>query len=347
MEQRPLGQTGISVSAFGLGVMTFGGQTPEEDAFGQLDRAFAAGVTFFDTAECYPSPISSATQGQSEAILGRWIMSRGIRDRVVIGTKVSGPGSPVGDMSHIRGKDRRLDGENIRQAVEHSLRRLKTDYIDLYQVHWPERVNPTFGRSRYSYIPDKSRQVSIEETLLALGRLKDEGKIRAIGICNETPWGAMHYLSSAERHGLARIASIQNSYSLLDRSFELGLAEVAVREQVGLIAWSPLAGGLLTGKYGLDGQAISGSRSSDGLVHFSNDRRRATLAYAEIAKANGLSLPNMALAFARQMPFMTSVLIGASSLSQLEMNLGALDIGLSEDVTRAINEVHDRGPNPL
>lgn len=347
MELRPLGKTGISVSALGLGVMPFGGQTPEEDAFRQLDRAFEAGVNFFDTAENYPLPLSPETQGRSEEVLGSWAKLRGVRDRVVIGTKVTGPGSPVGDMSHIRGKDRRLDTGNICQAVEASLRRLKTDYIDLYQVHWPDRPNPTYGRARYSFTPDKVEEVAIEETLGTLHRLVSEGKIRTIGVCNETPWGVMRYLALSERNGWSRISAIQNSYSLLDRFFELGLAEIAVREDVGLIAWSPLAGGVLTGKYDTNKTALPGSRSSMGLVRFSPDRQQATDAYANIAAAYDLSLTTMALAFARQAPFMTSVLVGASSLDQLNANLAATDVQLPKEIIEAINEVHDRCPNPL
>jgi aryl-alcohol dehydrogenase-like predicted oxidoreductase len=237
LEYRQLGSTGIEVSAFGLGVMTYGGQTPEEDAMGQLDLAFGTGVTLFDTAENYPTPISAQTQGRSEEVLGRWIKTRGVRDKVIVATKVAGPGNGAGPLAHIRGENRRLDRANIGQAVDDSLRRLGTDYIDLYQVHWSERAITTLGRSRFSNLPDRPGQVPIEETLLALSEVVAAGKVRAIGVCNESPWGVMCYLAAAQRTGAPRLASIQNGYSLLDRSFELGLAEVAMREQVGLVAY--------------------------------------------------------------------------------------------------------------
>ncbi|MBW8784117.1 MAG: aldo/keto reductase, partial [Novosphingobium sp.] len=277
MEYRQLGRSGLTVSAFGLGAMTFGGQTPEDDAFRQLDRAFGSGITLFDTAENYPTPISAETQGRSEEILGRWIAERGVRDRVIVASKVAGPGNAAGDMDHIRGQ-RRLDRVNIRQAAEDSLRRLATDVIDLYQVHWPERPVTTQGRTRFSYIPDAPELVPIEETLAALDELVRDGKVRAIGVCNESPWGVMRYLAAAERDGQARIASIQNGYSLLDRSFELGLAEVAMREGIGLLAYSPLAAGTLTGKYGAEAAPIPGTRSSQSKAFvtrmLSDNRRR-------------------------------------------------------------------------
>lgn len=349
MEYRQLGRSGIAVSAFGLGVMTFGGQTPEEDAGRQLDLALEAGVTLFDTAENYPTPIDPATQGRSERVLGGWVAARGVRDKVVIATKVAGPGNAAGDMRHIRGAGRRLDRANLRLAVEDSLRRLGTDFIDLYQLHWAERAITTLGRSRYSLLPDEPGQVPIEETLAALSELLDEGKIRAVGVCNESPWGVMRFLAAAERQGLARIASIQNGYSLLDRSFELGLAEIAVREQVGLIAYSPLAGGTLTGKYGTDPAPIPGSRSSQSagfLARLSSGRQRAILAYADLARTHGLEPAQMALAFARQQPFTTSVLMAASSAGQLADNLRATELRLPKELVQAINAVHDAGPNP-
>lgn len=337
------------MSAIGVGVMTFGGQTGEDDAFRQLDMALDAGVTFFDTAENYPTPIAAETQGRSEEILGRWIAARGMRGRVVVATKVAGPGNAAGNMDHIRGPARRLDRANIRAAVEASLRRLGIERIDLYQVHWSERAISTLGRSRFSQLPDAAEQVAIEETLAALSELVDEGKLGAIGVCNESPWGVMRYLGEAERNGRARVASVQNGYSLLDRQFEVGLAEIAMREQAGLIAYSPLAGGTLTGKYGAQPAPIPGSRSSQSagfLARFSEGKQRAILAYVALAGEHGLAPAHMALAFVRQQPFTTSVLMAASSAAQLEGNLGAIDLRLPRELIQAINAIHDANPNP-
>jgi aryl-alcohol dehydrogenase-like predicted oxidoreductase len=337
LEYRQLGRTGLKVSAFGLGVMTFGGQTGEDDAFRQLDMAFNAGVTLFDTAENYPTPLSPETQGKSEAILGRWIASRGLRDKVVIATKVAGPGSAAGALDYIRGKDRRLDAANIRKAVEDSLRRLGTDVIDLYQVHWSERAITTLGRSRFSLVADAPGTVPISETL------------EALGVCNESAWGAMEYLAAGAAEGLPRVSSVQNGYSLLDRSFELALAEVAMREQTGLIAYSPLAGGTLTGKYGEKPVPIPGSRSSDSptfVSRFSEGKQRAIKAYGDLARSRGLEPAHMALAFVRQQPFTTSVLMAASRADQLASNLGAIDLKLDKELVSAINAIHDAQPNP-
>jgi len=344
-----LGRSDIRVSAVGLGVMTFGAQTAEEDAFRQLDMALSAGVSLFDTAENYPAPVLAETQGRSEEMLGRWLATRGVRDKVVVATKVAGPGNAAGDMDHIRGPNRRLDRANILAAADASLRRLGTDYIDLYQVHWPERLVTTLGRSRFSHLPDAPDLTPIEETLAALGELVAAGKVRAIGVCNESPWGVMRYLAAAERQGLPRVASIQNGYSLLDRQFEVGLAEVAMREQVGLIAYSPLGGGLLTGKYLEDAAPIAGSRSSQpgfAAARFTPKKLAATRAYAELAARHGLSLPQMALAFVRQRPFVTSVLMAASRSEQLTANLESLEVTLPKELVKAIDAVHDDLPNP-
>lgn len=342
MHYRTLGRSGIQVSAFGLGVMTFGGQTPEDDALRQLDMAWDAGVTLYDTAENYPIPTGPETQGRSEEVLGRWIASRGLRGKVVIATKVAGPGNAAGDMTHIRGPERRLDRANIRRAVEDSLRRLGTDAIDLYQLHWPERAVTTLGRSRFSLVPDAPEVVPIEVTLAALGELVAEGKLRAIGVCNESPWGVMRYLAAAEEAGLPRIASVQNGYSLLDRYYELGLAEIGIREGVGLIAYSPLARGTLTGKYA-DADAQSGQFAARML---SPARQRAITAYGEIARAHGLEPAHMALAFAARQPFMASVLMAASTIDQLRENSVAIGLSLPREVVQAINAVHDANPNP-
>jgi aryl-alcohol dehydrogenase-like predicted oxidoreductase len=350
MELRPLGRSDIRVSAMGLGVMTFGSQTLEDDAFRQLDMAFAAGVNLFDTAENYPAPVCAETQGRSEEILGRWIAERSLRDRVVVATKVAGPGDAAGDMRHLRGPDRRLDRANIAAAVDASLRRLGTDYIDLYQVHWPERPITTQGRTRFSHLPDAPGLVPIEETLEALAELVWAGKVRQIGVCNESPWGVMRYLAEAAAKGQPRIAAIQNGYSLLDRQFELGLAEIAMREQVGLIAYSPLGGGLLTGKYADAGAAIEGSRSAI-MAGFAQARLTpkklaATAAYADLARRHGLDPADMALAFVRQRPFTTSVLMAASRASQLQANLKSLEVTLSKELIKAIDAIHDDLPNP-
>ncbi|MCB2060780.1 MAG: aldo/keto reductase [Novosphingobium sp.] len=341
MEYRDLGRSGLKVSAYGLGVMTFGGQTPEDDAFRQLDMAFEAGITLFDSAENYPTPTGPKTQGRSEEILGRWIASRGVRDKVVVATKVAGPGNAAGDMTHIRGEDRCFDRANIVQAVDDSLRRLGTDCIDLYQLHWPERPVTTLWRSRYSYLPDDPKLTPIEETLGVLGELVAAGKVRAIGVCNESAWGVMHYLSLAESSGLPRLASIQNGYSLLDRYFELGLAEIAMREGVGLLGYSPLARGLLTGKH-LAGEEAG----STGHLMLTPNKQAAVAAYVALAREHELEPSHMALAFARQQPFMASVLMAASSAAQLESNLGAIGLELPKEVVKAINAIHDLNPNP-
>lgn len=354
MQYRKLGRTGIDISAFGLGIMTFGGQTAEDDAFRQLDMAFAAGITLFDTAEVYPLPMSPESQGESEAILGRWIASRGVRDRVVIATKVAA----FGGFGYVRGESRRLDAANIRAAVESSLRRLGTDHIDLYQVHWAERPltmvfqRPGFRealRPSFAALADRAEAVPIAETVAALDALVSEGKVRAVGVCNESAWGLMQYLNAAGDHGQARIASIQNAWNLLDRRFEQDLAEFAIREQVPLIAYSPLAGGGLTGKYGADPRPIDGSRSSH-IRNFVNrlgsGRLAAIEAYSALAKAHGLELPQLALAFAAQQPFMGSVLMAASRAGQLEANLRAVDCVLPAELVEQVNAIHDLAPNP-
>jgi aryl-alcohol dehydrogenase-like predicted oxidoreductase len=340
IELRKLGRSDLRVSAAALGVMTFGAKTAKEDAFRQLDLAFEAGINLFDTAENYPAPISAQTQGSSEEMLGSWIATRGVRSRVIVATKVAGPGNAAGDLTHIRGPDRRLDRANIVAAADGSLRRLRTDYIDLYQVHWPERPITTLGRSRFSYIPDAPTLVRIEETLAALGELVAAGKVRHVGVANETPWGVMRYLSASQDLGLPRIVSIQNGYSLIDRQFEIGLAEFAMREHVGLLAYSPLARGLLSGKH------LDRAANTDGRARFSEKRLTVTAAYANLAKRHGLDLTTMALAFVRQKPFTTSVLMAASNVAQLESNLKSLDVTLSKELLKEIDSIHDDLPNP-
>lgn len=349
MELRPLGRTGTEVSVFGLGVMTFGAQTAEDEAFRQLDMAYDAGIRLFDTAENYPAPVDARTQGRSEAILGAWVRARKRRGEIRIATKVAGPGNGPGDMTHIRGPNRRLDRDNIRAAVSASLKRLQTDYIDLYQVHWPERPITTLRRARFSHIPDAPGLVAIDDTLAALAAEAEAGRIRHIGVCNESPWGVMRYLALSDERRLPRVASIQNGYSLLERYFELGLAEIAIREAVGLIGFSPLAGGMLSGKYREHAAPIADSRSSlfAGFeMRFAPPVQKAVNAYVALAREAGLAPSHMALAFARQQPFMTSVLMAARTCDQLQSNLKAIDMTLSSDLVKAINAVHDANPNP-
>jgi len=336
LDYRKLGTCGIEVSVFGLGVMTFGGQTPEDDAMRQMDMAYDAGITLFDTAENYPTPTGPETQGRSEEILGRWVKSRGLRDKVVIATKVAGPGNAAGDMTHIRGEDRRLDRANIRRAVEDSLKRLGTDCIDLYQPHWPERAMTTLWRSRFAVIPDDPAQVPIEETFDALAELVTEGKVRSLGVSNESPWGLMRYLALAGQGRGPRLASLQIGYSLLDRQAEVGHAEVLMREQVGMLAYSPLSRGLLTGKH------------LDGGKHpmLTPGKRAAVEAYVALAGQAGLDPAHMALAYAVSKPFMTSVLMAASSIPQLEHNIAAAGLTLPKDLSKAIDAIHDGNANP-
>lgn len=343
-----LGQSDLQVSDVGLGVMTFGAQTDEHAAYQQLDRAFEAGITLFDTAENYPAPVDPKTQGLSEIFLGRWLATRGLRDRVIVATKVAGPGNAPGDMTHIRGEARRLDRANISMAVDDSLRRLQTDYIDVYQVHWPERPITTLRRARYSHLPDQSGNVPIEETLSALDEQVRAGKVRHIGVCNESPWGLMQYLTHAAQDSLPRVVSLQQSYSLLDRHLESGLAEILMQERVGLLGYSPLASGLLTGKYD-SGKVLAETRSSlfPGFERrFATPVRDAVRAYSALAQELGVPLAALALAFARQQPFMSSVLMAARTTAQLQDNLAALDVVLSQEVLSMINAIHDRQPNP-
>ena len=347
MEPRPLGRSGMSVSAVSLGVMTFGAQTAPDEAFAQLDLAFASGVSLFDAAENYPAPTMAATQGRAEEILGSWIAARGVRDQVAVATKVTGPRG----LSYLRGETRRLDRDNIRAAVDGSLRRLDTDHIDLYQVHWPDRLITTATRPRFIHRPDGPEVVGIEETLSALDELVRAGKVRHVGVANETPWGVMTYLQIARQRGWPEIASIQNGYSLLNRSFELASAEVSMRESVPLIAYSPLSGGLLSGKHLAPAPVAEPSRLD--LFPGWADRTRgerlrtATGAYSDIARAHGLDVAAMALAFVLSRPFVSAVLIGASKLSQLEGNLRCVDVTLSAEVLKEIDAVHDADPNPF
>ena len=344
MEYSPLGRTGLAVSRICLGTMTWGQQNSEAEGHAQMDYALDHGINFFDTAEMYAVPPRAETYGRTEEIIGSWFTARGTRDRVILATKVNGPGT---NMPYIRDGDPRLDRRHIAQAVEDSLRRLRTDYIDLYQLHWPDRSTNTFGRLDF-YPQPEERVTPPEESLEALDEQVKAGRIRHVGLSNETPWGVMTFLKLAETRGLPRVQSVQNPYNLLNRSFAVGLAECAVREDCGLLAYSPLAGGTLTGKY-LDGEIPPGTRRAIDSRRSRYDRPRgieATGAYVDIARRHGLDPAQMAIAFALRRPYLTSAIIGATSMEQLSANVAANDLALTDEVVREIEAVHQGNPNP-
>ena len=339
MEYRKLGRTDITVSAICLGSMTWGQQNTAEEGFAQMDYALEQGVNFIDTAEMYAVPTRAETYGRSEEIIGDWLAGRGNRDKVVIASKAVGPSDRF---PYIRGGKACFDRPNLEAALEVSLRRLKTDYLDLYQLHWPERPISIFGRLGYDHHPDTPETTPVEETLEVLDDFVKAGKVRSVGLSNETPWGAMKFLQSAEAGRGPRMASIQNAYSLLNRAFETGLSEVAIREDCGLLAYAPLAAGTLTGKY-LDGRRPSGAR----ITLFPENRRyagdhaeAAIAAYVAAARKHGLDPAQMALAFAVSRPFMTSAIVGATSLDQLRNNLKAQDLMLSESLLDELEQIH-------
>ncbi|MEB7895263.1 NADP(H)-dependent aldo-keto reductase [Serratia ureilytica] len=340
MQYHRIPHSSLEVSVLGLGTMTFGEQNSEADAHAQLDYALAAGVNLIDTAELYPVPPRPETQGLTESYIGSWIKARGNREKIVLASKVSGP--VRGTDSSIR-PQQALDRKNIRAALDASLKRLNTDYLDLYQLHWPQRVTNCFGKLNYQYTDDKAT-VTLLETLEALTEQVRAGKIRYIGVSNETPWGVMRYLQLAEKHELPRIVSIQNPYSLLNRSFEIGLAEISQHEGVELLAYSSLAFGTLSGKY-LNGAKPAGARNTlfTRFNRYSGQQtQRAIAEYVALAKKHGLDPSQMALAFVRQQPFVASTLLGATSVEQLKINLDSLDVILDEDVLQALEEIHTR-----
>lgn len=337
MQTRKLGNTDIEVSLICLGTMTWGEQNTEAEAFEQLDYATGAGVNFIDAAEMYPVPPRADTQGRTEQYLGNWLARRGRRDDLVIASKVAGPGN---GLDYLRNGPR-LTRDHIRQACEASLKRLQTDYIDLYQVHWPDRSTNFFGKLGYQHNPEESF-TPIEETLGALDELVREGKVRQIGLSNETPWGTMEYLRLARENGWPRAVTIQNPYNLLNRSFEVGMAEVAHREQTGLLAYSPLAFGMLSGKYLGEtwpekGRLTLYQRFSR---YTSSRSMAATRAYAELARSHGLSPTELALAYVNSRSFVTSNIIGATTMAQLKENIGSEAIALGPDVLEAIEALH-------
>ncbi|MFM2319914.1 MAG: hypothetical protein RLZZ215_2535 [Pseudomonadota bacterium] len=346
MEYRPLGKTEIKVSKICLGTMTFGEQNTEAEAHQQLDYAYAQGVNFIDAAEMYPVPINAATQGRTEQYIGSWLKKRSERDRIILASKVAGPGRKEA-LGHLRDGPR-LSRDHILQACDASLQRLQTDYIDLYQVHWPSRSTNYFGQLGYRYGKDHHPE-TIAETLGALAELVAAGKVRQIGLSNETPWGLAEYLSLAKELKLPKVVSVQNPYSLLNRSYEVGLAEFAHRSSVGLLAYSPLAFGVLSGKY-VNGQRPEGTRLTRWGQYFtrytSANAQKVTEAYVELAQKHGLDSAQMALAYVNSRPFLTANIIGATSMEQLQSNIASAELVLSDEVLKGIEAIHDVHPNP-
>ena len=340
MKYRKLANTNLDVSVICLGTMTYGEQNTESEAHEQLDYSIANGINLIDTAEMYAIPPKKETQGLTEKIIGTWLAKRKDREKIYVATKVAGPG-----MEYLRGGSR-LDKKQIFQAVDDSLKRLQTDYIDLYQVHWPERKSNYFGRLGYEYSDEMG--VSIEETLEAMTDLVKSGRVRYIGISNETPWGTSRYLNIAQEKSMERIVTIQNPYSLLNRIYEVGLAEISQHEKVGLLAYSPLGFGQLTGKY--INKTEKNSRLGlfgDWFTRYSNEEcLRAVKEYLKIADKYNLSLTHLALAFVNTRPFVTSNIIGATTMEQLKENIESVNIEITETMLEDINQVHSSQPNP-
>ncbi|MBR9757007.1 MAG: aldo/keto reductase [Algicola sp.] len=343
MKYTTLPHTDIKVSKICLGTMTWGNQNTQQEGFEQMNFALDQGVNFFDTAELYPVPACAETYAETERIIGQWFQETNNRDKVVLATKIAGNGDYT---SHIRTNG--FSKEALHDAVNNSLKRLKTDYIDLYQLHWPERQTNTFGVRDFKYNSNDAWQDNFKTVLETLQDIVKSGKIRQVGISNEKAWGAMRYLEDAKKYNLPRMVTIQNPYSLLNRTFEGDLAEVSMRENMGLLAYSPMGFGVLSGKY-IQGTDTAKSR----LNMFSRYSRyssaqatQATKGYLEVARNHGLKLSQMALAFVNQQPFLTSNIIGATSIDQLKENIESIALELSAEVLNEINLVHAQTPNP-
>jgi aryl-alcohol dehydrogenase-like predicted oxidoreductase len=344
MKYTKLPNTTIKVSKICLGTMTWGNQNTQEEAFEQMDYALEKGVNFFDVAELYPVPATAETYGETERIIGNWFQKTGNRDKVVLASKIAGGGDYT---KHIRTGG--FTKQNLTEAIEGSLKRLQTDYLDLYQLHWPSRGVNCFGVRDYPYKTAAKESENHLEVLEILNEFVKAGTIKAIGLSNETPWGTMKYLQAAEARNLPRPATIQNSYSMIHRAYEYGMSEVSMRENIGLLAYSPLAQGVLSGKY-LDGKSPEGSRGNlfpRFIARYMGDGSlEAVQRYEAIATKNGITLTELSLAFINQLPFVTSNIIGATKMSQLKENINSINIELSEETLKEIEAVHVEIPNP-
>ena len=342
MNYKNLGNTDLKVSTICLGTMTWGEQNTQAEAFEQMNFALDEGVNFWDTAELYAVPPRKETYGDTEKIIGNWFDQTKNRDKVILATKVAGP-----SRDYLRGGENSFTGSNLKSALDNSLRRLKTDYIDLYQLHWPERNVNNFGRLGYVHKENEWNQ--FEEVLFELDNYIRQGKIRYVGLSNETPWGALNYLQLSKDKNLPRMMSIQNPYSLLNRSYEVGLAEVSVREQIGCLAYSPLASGYLSGKY-RNKKFPKGSRMERDYDFWTRYRKPNTEdavdLYYKISEKFDLNMSQMSIKFCEIQDFMTSVIIGATTMEQLKTNIESVNVNLSDEVIKEINEVQKIYPNP-
>ncbi|MDG1729603.1 MAG: aldo/keto reductase [Algibacter sp.] len=341
MKYTKIPNTDIKVSKICLGSMTWGNQNTEAEGHSQMDYAIDQGVNFIDTAELYPVPATAEMSGRTSKIIGTWLKKTGNRDKVVLASKIAGGGDYT---AHIRTTG--FSSNAIKEAIDLELERLQTDYIDLFQLHWPERDTNRFGVRNYKL--DTKWEDNFKEVLHSLETEIKAGRIRNIGISNENSWGTMRYLEESKQHNLPRVATIQNAYSMLTRTFETDLAEVALRENVGLLAYSPMAFGVLSGKY------IKGNASDEARLklfprfarYSSEQSTEAAKRYLKIAEDNNMTLAQMSLAFVNQQPFVTSTIIGATKLEQLKENIGSIGVTLSDEVLTQINEVHNVIPNP-
>ena len=343
MKYTKLPTTDIEVSKICLGTMTWGNQNTEAEGHEQLDYAFGQGVNFIDTAELYPVPATAETQGRTSEIIGTWLASRKNRDKVIIASKIAGPGDYT---AHIRTTG--FTENSIKDAVNKELKRLQTDYIDLYQLHWPERQTNTFGVRDYNHNANDLWEDNFNKVLHSLNEIIKEGKVRHVGLSNEKAWGTMRYLEESNKGELPRMITIQNAYSMLNRTFEGDLAEISIRENLGLLAYSPMAFGVLSGKY-IKGTAKDNARLKlfPRFARYSGEQaKNATKKYLELAENHNMTLAQMSLAFVTQQPFVTGNIIGATSLSQLQENIDSINITLDTSLMAKINAIHAEIPNP-
>ena len=343
MNFKKLGNTELKVSTICLGTMTWGEQNTQKDAFEQMNYALDCEINFFDAAEIYPSPCRKETYGETERIIGNWFNQKKNRDKVILASKIAGPG-----LSWVRNGDQNFSEQKIKKSLEDSLQRLRTDYIDLYQLHWPERKTNFFGRLNYKYKEEDSWN-EFEKVLIALEKFIKQGKIRYVGLSNETPWGLSKFLEISKIKKLPRMMSVQNPYSLLCRTYEVGLSEISIREKSGLLAYSPLAGGFLTGKY-RNNNLPENSRQklfAEYYTRYSKSNVSPIIEkYFNLAKKFNLDFAQMSLKFCEIQPFMTSVIIGATTMEQLKTDIESVNVNLSEEIIKEINEIQKIYPNP-